>query len=208
MNKQEYLNALNKELKKLPKEEKQNAMQYYMEYFDDAGPEQEQKVMIELGHPKDVANTLLSDYAIKRMNMPAPVTTKKNLSALKWVIIALVASPIALPLAFCLILLVLLVAATAFLLMAFCVAASVVGAACGVVACASAIYLLFIHDPATFFVFSGAGLLSIAFSILLGMSGVGLGRLTVRLIRKFVTFVVERRQKKDEKKRQKNETDD
>lgn len=208
MNRHEYLAALNKELKRLPQEERQNAIQYYMEYFDDAGIENEEKVVMELGHPKEVANTLLSEYAIKRMNAPIPAVSKKNLSVLKWVIIALVASPIALPLAFCLIVLILLVAGGALLFTAMCVGASVVGSAAGIVACASALYLLVIKDAATFFVFAGCGLVSIGLSILLGIAGVGLGRLTVKLIRKFVTFIVERRRRKDEKKRQNNETID
>lgn len=205
MNKHEYLTALNKELKKLPAEERKNAIQYYMEYFDDAGVENEQRVITELGYPKEVANTLLSDYAIKRINMPAAVSNKRNLSVLKWVIIALVSSPIALPLAFCLILAVLMVAGSVLLLVAACVATSVVGAAAGVVGVASAIYLIFMNDFATFFLFAGGGLLCVALSILLGMAGVGLGRLTVRLIRKIVTLIVERRKRKDEKKQTANE---
>lgn len=205
MNKHEYLTALNKELKKLPEDERKNAIQYYMEYFDDAGVENEQKVIMELGHPKDVANTLLSDYAIKRMNMSMPPAGKKGSSVLKWVIIALVSSPIALPLAFSLIMVVLLVAFAVLMLVAMCVVSSVIGAATGIVACASAIYLIIINDPATFFVFAGGGLLCIAASILLGMAGIGIGKLTIKLIKKFVTAIVERRKRKDEKKRQQNE---
>lgn len=213
MNKHEYLTALNKELKKLPEEERRNAIQYYMEYFDDAGAENEQKVILELGHPKEVANMLLSDYAIKQMNMPialperdlAPSVSKKGLAVLKWVIIALVASPIALPMAFALIVTILSVAGAVLMVVLAFLFASVVGCALGVVGCAAAIYLLVIHDVATFLVFAGAGLLGIAICLLLGMAGIGLGKLTIKLIRKFVTFVVERRKKKDEKKRKENE---
>lgn len=205
MNKHEYLAELNKELKKLPDEERQNAIQYYMEYFDDAGPENEQRVIMELGHPKDVANTLLSDYAIKRMNAPSTVPNKKNFSVLKWIVVALVASPIALPVVFALICAILCVLLMVFCITAACAVMSIVGSAAGVVGCAAAIYLLVLHDPATFLLFAGIGLLGIACSILLGMAGICLAKLTIQFIRKFVTFIVERRKRKDEKRKEKNE---
>ncbi len=41
MNKEQYLRALAGELRKLPKEEYERAIDYYVEYFEDAGPEHE-----------------------------------------------------------------------------------------------------------------------------------------------------------------------
>ena len=44
----EYLNQLQKYLKKLPQSDYEDAMEYFTEYFADAGPEKEQAVIEEL----------------------------------------------------------------------------------------------------------------------------------------------------------------
>ena len=58
MNRTEYLKQLDKYLKRLPAEDYQNAMEYFTEYFDEAGPEGEEQVIRELGTPKEAASEL------------------------------------------------------------------------------------------------------------------------------------------------------
>lgn len=53
------MEQLRKYLKRLPKEDYENAIEYFSEYFDEAGPENEQQVMEELGEPKEAARELL-----------------------------------------------------------------------------------------------------------------------------------------------------
>ena len=55
MTRQEYMEQLKKYLKRLPKEDYENAI----EYFDEAGLQKEQQVMKELGEPKEAARELL-----------------------------------------------------------------------------------------------------------------------------------------------------
>lgn len=55
MNREEYMAALEKHLRKLPRDERENALVYYNEYFDDAGPENEDRVIGELGSPTKLA---------------------------------------------------------------------------------------------------------------------------------------------------------
>ena len=43
MNRADYMAALRRALSVLPEEERANALRYYEEYFDDAGPENEAK---------------------------------------------------------------------------------------------------------------------------------------------------------------------
>ena len=62
MNAYEYLNALRKALDVLPDDERANAIRYYEEYFLDAGPENEQTVIAELGTPEQVAQNILNEY--------------------------------------------------------------------------------------------------------------------------------------------------
>lgn len=62
MNKVEFLSALRRKLAGLPPEERQNAMQYYEDYFADAGPEHEAEAIAGLGSPEAVAQAILNDY--------------------------------------------------------------------------------------------------------------------------------------------------
>lgn len=62
MNRIEYMAALRRALSALPEEERANALRYYEEYFDDAGPENEQRVIADLGAPEKVAGQILADY--------------------------------------------------------------------------------------------------------------------------------------------------
>ena len=53
----EYLKQLEKYLRKLPQSDYEDAMEYFTEYFADAGPENEQAVIKELGTPKQAARS-------------------------------------------------------------------------------------------------------------------------------------------------------
>ena len=44
MTRQEYMEELKKYLKRLPQEDFDNAIEYFSEYFEEAGPEKEQQV--------------------------------------------------------------------------------------------------------------------------------------------------------------------
>ena len=55
MNRAEYMKELAYLLQDVPDEEKEEALQYYEDYFDDAGPENEEKVVVELGRPEKIA---------------------------------------------------------------------------------------------------------------------------------------------------------
>lgn len=58
MNKEEYMRRLAEALTGLPQSEKEEALQYYNDYFDDAGVENEQDVMNSLGMPETLAETI------------------------------------------------------------------------------------------------------------------------------------------------------
>lgn len=59
MNKQTYLAKLAQLLAPLPEQERQDALNYYEEYFDAAGPEAEDATAAELGDPSDAARKIL-----------------------------------------------------------------------------------------------------------------------------------------------------
>lgn len=61
MNRIEFMTELAALLQDVPVEERQEAMKYYNDYFDDAGSENEQRVIEELESPKKVAATIKAD---------------------------------------------------------------------------------------------------------------------------------------------------
>lgn len=62
MNRNEFMKQLEYLLRNIPENEKQDALAYYDAYFDEAGIENEQKVIAELGSPENVAQTILADF--------------------------------------------------------------------------------------------------------------------------------------------------
>ena len=66
MNKETYLQDLKKALKILPQYDRDEAVEFYEEYFDEAGVENEAKVIEELGEPKVLAKKILVDVVDKK----------------------------------------------------------------------------------------------------------------------------------------------
>ena len=65
MRKYAYLARLEELLAALPAQERQEALNYYEEYFDAAGNENEEKTAEELGDPADVARNILEGEGIE-----------------------------------------------------------------------------------------------------------------------------------------------
>ncbi len=63
MTKNEYLSELASHLICLPKEERDMAVRFYDEYFLDAGTENEQIVMAELGKPFNLAKNIIGEQS-------------------------------------------------------------------------------------------------------------------------------------------------
>ena len=61
MNRTEYMRQLESLLQNIPDTEREEALQYYNEYFNDAGPENEQNVIEALGNPAKVAENIKKD---------------------------------------------------------------------------------------------------------------------------------------------------
>ena len=98
MTKKEYMKKLAYQLRRLPKKDYDKAMDYFEEYFEDAGTEHEQKAIQDLGTPEEAASALILDLAQEIAAKP-PKTMKRRFSALWIAVLALFAAPIALPLA-------------------------------------------------------------------------------------------------------------
>lgn len=128
MTKTEYMKVLSKKLRRLPKEDYERAVEYFEEYFADAGLENEQKAIEDLGTPEEAARELIMDLAEENADKP-PKTVKRGMRAIWIGILGICAAPIALPLALVFIVLI----ACAFLVV-FCVLLCIVIAGVSVAA--------------------------------------------------------------------------
>ena len=128
MTKTEYMKVLSKKLRRLPKEDYERAVEYFEEYFADAGLENEQKAIEDLGTPEEAARELIMDLAEEDADKP-PKTVERGMRAIWIGILGICAAPIALPLALVFIILI----ACAFLVV-FCVLLCIVIAGVSVAA--------------------------------------------------------------------------
>ena len=63
MNRTDFMRQLESLLQNISASEREEALQYYNDYFDDAGPENEQKVIADLGTPARVAENIRRELA-------------------------------------------------------------------------------------------------------------------------------------------------
>lgn len=61
MNRKEFLRQLGELLSDVQENERREALEYYENYFEDAGPENEAKIIEELGSPRKVADSIKKD---------------------------------------------------------------------------------------------------------------------------------------------------
>jgi uncharacterized membrane protein len=159
---------LEQQLARIDSREREEALAYYNEYFDEAGPENEARAIEELGSPVRVAAQIKADAAVRGMGKTEAPPVKKGISAIWIVILAILALPVAVPVAVAVFgvgigLLVSVFAVVAALLVA---AVAVCGG--GVLAFVAGISVLFTDVPTGIF-YMGGGLAASGVSLLLGI---------------------------------------
>ena len=94
MTRTEYIAKLTKYLRKLPQKDYEEALEYFMEYFEEAGPENEARVIAELGTPKEDAHEVISRLLDEKVI--DDTTSLRNKTTIIWIaILAVLASPVA-----------------------------------------------------------------------------------------------------------------
>lgn len=165
MSRTAFMLQLEKGLKPLPKEERNNALAYYREYWDDNAGRDEKEISRELGDPKFIAKQIVNDYA--ENNPGYPVKQKMGTGTKVFLIVLLIlASPILIPLALAMLAVAIsLVIALAAAVIGIFVAAIalVIGGAASVV---MGIIVAHVHLPTMFFAI-GQGLCAAGVGILL-----------------------------------------
>lgn len=114
MNKVEYMTSLKKKLRHLPQEDLRKALEYFEEYFEDAGVANELQAIEDLGTPEIAAEQLITNLAISNTQEPVK-NIKKGMNHIWIGILSIFAAPIALPIAAVLALSILLIIFAIFL---------------------------------------------------------------------------------------------
>lgn len=99
MNKDEFLRELSSRLYSLPKEERDSALKYYEELFEEAGPEGETGVLAGLGSPREAADSIISDFYGKKPEEAKKMDTQRRNSFWLMLLLAILALPLILPVA-------------------------------------------------------------------------------------------------------------
>ena len=193
MNRNDFIEELKKKLKKLPYDEIKEAVDYYEGYFDDAGKENEQAVLTELGSPSAVASQIIASYAIKEADTEG--SGKKNWRTTWLVILALFASPIAVPLALSvgIIALSLILVLSAVILSFF---AAGIAVFAGGLASLIAGLLVIPQDIFTTLFYSGAGLMLLGIGAAMFIATLKLSRKCFSILAKKVGGFILRRKSK------------
>ncbi|MEG0383951.1 DUF1700 domain-containing protein [Solibacillus cecembensis] len=182
MDKAGYLKSLRSKLHRLPAQEIDAALIYYEEYFDEAGEENEQQVIEQLGPPSQVAAQIVADFTIKDLDTTPP-STKKNMSAIWLIILAILSAPLSLPLLAVAMALIISVGAVVFSFVVAIIA--IVGGVLlsGIFTLISGLFIMTNHWP-TALLFIGFGLIT---------SGIGalISPATIRLIKRTGVVCVE-----------------
>ncbi|MGQ9413336.1 DUF1700 domain-containing protein [Streptococcus pluranimalium] len=180
MTRTEYLKQLDKYLHRLPEEDYQEAMDYFTEYFDEAGPENEGHVMEELGTPKEAAQDILNALWNKKENQEDD--SQKSRAKTLWIaLLALFAAPLALPI---ILLVVGLIIAAVAIIFAFVVTALALLVA-GIAVLAVLIWESFTlvpHSLAAAALGVGTGLLILGIGILLWLLFMALAKAMTRIL--------------------------
>lgn len=180
MSKEKFINELKRKLKRLPKEEVDNIVSYYLDYFQDSGKD-EREVLLELDPPSVIASQILSEHAFS--DDYNKDNNKGGLGKLMLIILAIFAAPIALPLSLAFIAVLASLGIVVFALGLSFAAIAGAGFLAGGVTFLAGIVVLF-KGPATGFFYMGIGLIIIGVGVLVALGIKAIIPILLRIIKK------------------------
>lgn len=100
MTREEYMAKLQKYLRKLPKQDYEDAIEYFNEYFSDTDEEGQQKLMEELGTPKEAAADLMCNLLDRKLQeQDTDIEEKKSKKGIITLsVLAILSTPVTVPL--------------------------------------------------------------------------------------------------------------
>lgn len=179
MNKIEFIDKLEKKLKYLPKEDREDAISYYKEYLEDMGVSESEDVTDKLGNPSEIAAGIIAECTEKKIEENKNEKKVKNSTQIIWlVVIAVCSIPILIPVAIVLFMIILVVLTIALCLM--------------ISAVLSVIPVIFIPGIGQKLVCLGVSCIFFAIGLLMTIFCVELARLFIILIIKLVKYIVKK----------------
>lgn len=189
MNRDIYMKSLRARLSKLPREDLEMAMDYFREYFEEAGPENEAQAIEDLGTPRQAADQIIMDLAVKNSEEFPKAEVKRSFSAVWIGILAVFAAPIALPLAFALVAVAGSLGLAVVLVMASLVIAGAAVTAGGVVSVILGAVMIF-QSPANAVATMGAGFFCTGIGLLVCPATVALTKKCMQLFVKLFAGMI------------------
>lgn len=196
MTREEYMTKLQKYLRKLPKQDYEDAIEYFNEYFSDTDEEGQQRLMEELGTPKEAASELMGNLLDRKLNQEGEEKKdKKGIAAIT--ILAILSTPVTIPL-----LVAMLAVLFAAVITVACVILSDFIAAFGILLIGGKLLLRgivsFPYSISGALTITGCALLGIGCAILLYILGIYLCKWTGMLLVKLAQKLVRKRGKHHE----------
>lgn len=174
MNKDAYMRALAVQLKRLPREDFERAIEYFEEYFEEAGEENEQQAIHDLGTPEVAARQIMMDLAVKNADNQQK-SVKRGLSNVWIGVLGVFAAPIALPLALAAVIVVMALVFAALAVVFSVILVAVVLTVTSVVGFIGSVVLVFV-SPLNGLATLGMAMFCIGLCILIGMGSIKLLR--------------------------------
>lgn len=200
MTREEYMAKLQKYLRKLPKQDYEDAIEYFNEYFSDTDEEGQQKLMEELGTPKEAAADLMCNLLDRKLQeQDTDIEEKKSKKGIITLsVLAILSTPVTVPL-----FIALLAVLFAVAICAVCVIFSDFIAAFGVLLIGGKLLLRglvsFPYSLSGALTVTGCGLFGIGCAILLYILGIYLCKWTGMLLVKLAQVLAGKRGKNHEK---------
>lgn len=191
MTRSEYMDQIKTCLRRLPKQDFEQALEYFYEYFEEAGPDQEARAIEDLGEPKAAAEQILRNLVICNAEESGKKSIKRSLDSVWIGILAICAAPVALPLAFALAVTVLSLLVSVVAVVGSFLMTGGIMAAVSVIPMFGGIYLLGSY-PASGIMTLGIGLMLLGIGLLVSIGCVALGRLCLGGLTKMIGFCMKK----------------
>ncbi len=198
MNKNQFISELSRKLRGLPKADYDDAMNYYVEFFQDAEVDDLADVTPLVGNVNDVAEKILSECSEKQFEkVEKEGGVKNNTKAIWYVILGIFAAPVAFPLALTAVILIFV-----FLVVTVAILIALIASSVGVV------FAGFCAIPAIFWaetgsqamILLGCACVAIALGTLMCIAFFKIGELVVKLIIKIFRGISNKRKTSNVKK--------
>jgi uncharacterized membrane protein len=200
MNKNTFISELSRKLRGLPKPDYDDAMNYYIEYFLDAGIDELTDVTPLIGSVDEVAARILEECTDKQVEKVAKEGGVKNSTKAIWfILLGIIAAPIAFPVAFSIIIVIITLIVCAVAVVVALLAASVGVVITGLAAIPA---IFWAETGSQAMVLLGVACVAISIGTLMCIAFYKIGELLIKSIIKLIRYISKKRSDSKAKKAQ------